>query len=85
MSSRQIWMLLRYTRWLLWLAWLAYCVEFVIHRPQYINAVGQLLLRTEVWMFGLPLAAVFVGCLELLMREKAGLSRQPDAKIGFGR
>src|SRR5262249_56701184 len=85
MSSRRLWLLLRYTRWLLWLVFLGLCLEFFIHRQEHLDTFGRLRLTTEEWMFGLPLAAVFVGCLELLLREKAGITRAPGQKVGFGR
>jgi hypothetical protein len=37
---------------------------------------GRLYLSTEVWMFFLPVAAVFVGFFELMMRDRAGITRQ---------
>jgi hypothetical protein len=36
-------------------------------------------------MFGLGLAAVAAGLLEMMMREKAGIKREPANKIGFDR
>jgi hypothetical protein len=75
MPLRRLWQLLRYTRWLLSLTFLGLSLEFVIHRQQHFDAFGHLSLADEVWMFGLPLAAVFVGCLELMIREKAGIAR----------
>jgi hypothetical protein len=84
-SARKLWSTIRYTRWLLWLAFLGYAVEFQIHRQQHMNLFGQLSPRTEVWMFGLALGAVTAGMLELLMRDKAGIKREPGHKIGFDR
>jgi hypothetical protein len=59
---------------------IAYNIEFMAHRPDHLNQFGHLLRGTEFWMFSLPVAAVFVGFFELMMREKAGLPRPP-----FGR
>ena len=84
-SAKGLWSLIRYTRWLLWLAFLAYSLEFVFHRAQHMNSLGQLLPTTEAWMFGLGLAAVATGLLELKMRETAGVKRAPENKIGFDR
>jgi len=74
---------LRYWRWLLWLAWLGFCLEFVINREQHIGPLGQLVLTTEVWMFGIPLAAVTIGLFDLMMRDMAGIKRESKDKIGF--
>jgi hypothetical protein len=46
---------------------------------------GRLYLSTEFWLFVLPLAAVFVGFLELMIRGKAGITRQKSAEIGLKR
>jgi hypothetical protein len=74
------WLFFRVLRWLLWLAAIAYNIEFMAHRPDHLNQFGHLLRGTEFWMFSLPVAAVFVGFFELMMRERAGLPRPP-----FGR
>jgi hypothetical protein len=83
-SATKFWSLTRYARWLLWLAFVAYSVEFWVHRQQHMY-LGQLLPTTEAWMFGLGLAAVAAGLLEMMMREKAGIKREPANKIGFDR
>src|SRR5262245_48935226 len=85
MSAKHIWVFLRYSRWLLWLAWLGYSIEFVIHRDQHMGAFNELSLRTEVWMFGIPLVAVLFGLLELMMRDMAGIKWEPKNPIGFDR
>jgi hypothetical protein len=85
MPLKSLWLFLRYTRWLVWLAFLGRSVEFVIHRQQHLDPFGRLVRTTELWMFALPLAAISIGCLELLVREKAGITRGPAGKIGLGR
>ena len=85
MSSKGLWLLLRYTRWLLSLAFLGLSLEFVIHRQQHFDALGHLSRTTEEWMFGLPLAAVFVGCVEMWVREIAGITRGTSQKADFER
>jgi hypothetical protein len=85
MWAKRFWSFLRYSRWLLGLGWLAFCAEFVIHRQQHLDPFGHLVPVTEFLMFSLPLAAVFAGCFELMMREKAGITRSRDSKVGLGR
>jgi hypothetical protein len=75
-----IWLFFRGLRWLVWLAAVGYYVEFFIHRPSHLNSFGHLLRTTEFWMFFLPVAGVFIGYCELMMRERANIPR-PD----FGR
>jgi hypothetical protein len=69
------WLFFRCLRWLLWLGAVAYYIEFSLHRSNHLNQFGQLLLTSEVWMFGLPIAALFAGYLELMMRERTGRPR----------
>jgi hypothetical protein len=83
MSAAYAWLLFWYARWLLWLGTIGYSIEFLIHRPQHLNTFGNLYLTTEFWMFMLPLAAVFAGCFELMMRDRAGLPRPRPGQIGF--
>jgi hypothetical protein len=46
---------------------------------------GRLYLSTEFWMYFLPLAAVFAGFFELMMRGKAAITRQKREEIGLKR
>jgi hypothetical protein len=75
MSARQLWIFFRCTRWLLWLATLGYSIEFMMSRRHHMDEFGRLYLSTEFWMYFLPLAAVFAGSFELMMRGKAGITR----------
>jgi hypothetical protein len=85
MSARRLWIFFRYTRWLLWLATIGYSIEFLINRQHHMDAFGRLALTTEFLMFTLPLAAVFAGCFELMMRDRAGITRQKSDEIGLKR
>jgi hypothetical protein len=69
------WVTLRILRLGLWLAAGAYYVHFFMNRPDHLTPFGHLLRMTELWMFGLPMAAVFAGFLELMIRERAALPR----------
>jgi hypothetical protein len=71
------WLFFRILRWLLWLGSAAYYIEFFVHRPDHLNQFGNILITTEFWMFSLPVAAVFAGFFELMMRERTGLPRPP--------
>ena len=70
-----LWLFFRCLRWLLCLGAVAYCIEFYVHRSDHLNSFGHLLHTTEFCMFGIPLAVIFVGFLELMMREKSGIPR----------
>jgi hypothetical protein len=69
------WAIFRVLRWALWLATAAYYINFSIFRAEHLNSFGHLLPSTEAVMFLLPLAAVFMGHLEMMMRERAGVPR----------
>jgi hypothetical protein len=69
------WLVFRCLRWMCWIATAGYLVEFQLHRGDHLSGFGQLLPSTEFWMFGLPLAAVFIGFFELMARERAGVDR----------
>jgi hypothetical protein len=69
------WQLLRVARWALWIAFFAYCFYVHAYHDALVNQFGHLSLGIEVTIFGLANAAVFVGLLEMMMRERAGISR----------
>jgi len=75
MTSKTVWLLFRVVRIGLWLATVAYYARFAMNRQEFLTAFGHLQTTTEMWMFGLPLAAIFMGFMELMMRERAGLPR----------
>jgi hypothetical protein len=62
-----------------------YSIEFMVHRHDHMDAFGRLYLTTEALMFALPVAAVFAGCFELMMRDRAGITRQKGDQIGLKR
>jgi hypothetical protein len=74
-TAATAWLLFRGLRWLLWLGTIAYYAEFLSNPQDHLTPFGHLLVTTELWMFGLPLAAVFMGFFEMMMRERAGLPR----------
>jgi len=74
-ATVRAWLFFRALRWVLWLGTVAYYGEFMMNRGDHLTPFGHLLTSTELWMFGLPLAAVFAGFFELMMRERAGLPR----------
>jgi hypothetical protein len=54
---------------------LAYGAEYLFHKEAHIDSFGHLLPSTELFMFGLPLVAVFIGLLAMIARERAGIVR----------
>jgi hypothetical protein len=81
MTARTAWYALRGLRWLLWVAFLGYALLYWLNPQGYHDQFGHLLLSAEVVMYALPVAAVFVGFLEMMMREKAGVLRAPPQAL----
>ena len=71
------WQAARILRWAFWLAFLAYSVYFVSDRTQHFNSFGQLKHHAEAVLFGLPLAAVVAGFMELLFRARVSGDMAP--------
>ena len=71
----RLWMAVRIFRWLLIPIYIGYLIEFSINRPSHLDWRGLLLLSTETVMFGVPLLFVFVGLMETMIRDKAGVPR----------
>ena len=78
------WLASRIVRWGMWGATGAYYVLFFLNRPDYLTQFGHLQTKTELWMFGLPLSAVFSGFLELMLRERAGVARPAPGRNWTG-
>jgi hypothetical protein len=83
MSARQAFLLFRFSKWLFSLATIALYVEYLLDTSRHVNSFGHLLPLTEILMFGLPLAAVFAGCFEMMMRERADIPRPTIGQIRF--
>ena len=78
------WLFFRLLRWALLIASAAYYIEYTVHRSDHVNSFGQLLNSTEFWMFGLPIAAMTAGLLELAAREKTGRPRPAFGRNWLG-
>ena len=65
-----LWRFTRILRWLLWVGFFGFCLYFVYDRAPHLTQFGHLKHSAEIFMFGLPLAAVFAGFFELMFRER---------------
>jgi hypothetical protein len=74
---KAMWMLTRIVRWLLWLTFLAYSLHYVVDKASHVDQFDHLLITTEMMFFGLSLAAMFAGFIELMFRDRAGIVRKP--------
>jgi hypothetical protein len=70
-----LWMAIRIFRWLLIPIYVAYLVAFWIDRSSYLDWRGLLSLSTEAVMFGIPVLFMFLGLMEIMIREKGGIPR----------
>jgi hypothetical protein len=71
------WQSMRAVRWLLWVSFFAYCLHYMLYSASHLDHFGHLFLSTEIAMYGLSLAAVIAGLLELMLRDKAGIVKSP--------
>jgi len=77
------WLVMRALRWLLWIAFFGYCLHYLLYSSKHLDHFGHLYLSTEIAMYGLSLAAVFAGLLELMLRDKAGITRTSPPAQGL--
>jgi hypothetical protein len=73
-----IWRVLRVARWTLWLSVLAVFSYFVADREALFTPFGQLKPSVELFLFGIGAAPAIVGLFEMMMRDRAGVTRMPD-------
>jgi hypothetical protein len=81
MKAATGWVICRILRWALWLASIAYYCYVWSDLQSHLNQFNNLLPTTEALLFGLPMAAVFMGLLELMMRERAALPRPTFSRV----
>jgi len=70
-----IWLFFRLLHWAVWILFLGFSFYFPLDRAPHLNSFGHLLPKTELFMFGPALVAIFAGFFEVMMREKTGLPR----------
>jgi hypothetical protein len=73
-----IWLFFRAVRWVSWITFLGWSFYYWLDPAPHLTSFLQLHHSTEAVWFGSAIAAIFSGFLELMMRERAGLSR-PNA------
>jgi hypothetical protein len=73
--ATKLYAMLRATRWASWLFYLLYCIYFLSDRKPHLDQFGHLILSTELALYGIPVFAIFVGFLEMMTRERAGLAK----------
>jgi len=74
-SAAKMYVVFRALRWLSWIAYILYSIAFIVDRSSHLDHFGNLLVTTELIMFGLPVAAVFLGFFEMMTREMAGFAK----------
>ena len=75
MTRVTMWQGARALHWILWIAFFAFCIYVRVNRASILTILQQLPQSVELTMYGLAVAAVFAGFLEMMMRERAGLAR----------
>jgi hypothetical protein len=71
MAWRAAYRSVRIIKWLLWISVIVFSIYFMRDRTPHMGALGSLTHQAEAFLFGLPLAAVMVGLLELMLRDRA--------------
>jgi hypothetical protein len=62
---------MRALKWLLWASFVGHSLYFMYDRAPHLTQFGHLTNATAFAMFGLSMAAVIAGLLELMLRDKA--------------
>jgi hypothetical protein len=62
---------MRLMKWLLWIGFVGHSLYFMYDNTPHLDSFGHLTVKTELVMFGLPLAAVIAGLLPLMFRDRA--------------
>ena len=75
MNAIAAWLFFRLVRWLGWIVFFGWSAYFAWDRTPHLNQFNHLLPYCEEIWFGAALVALFAGFAELMMRERAGLSR----------
>ena len=76
-----LWLLVRALRWLAWIGFFAYSMHFAAYRDSHVDSFSRLLPTTEAALFGFGLGALFLGFIELMLREWAGLDRPQFGRL----
>ena len=71
----RLWMAIRVFRWLLVPIYAAYLIAFLADRSSYLAWNGHLSHSTEAVMYGIPILFMFLGLMEIMVREKGGIPR----------
>jgi hypothetical protein len=69
------WLFVRALRWAAWVYFFGFSFYFWLDRTPHLNSFGHLQHETEAKMFMPALIGMFAGFLELMLRERVGLSR----------
>ena len=56
--------------WLLWAAFIGFGIDFIANRAPHLNSMGHLKPHAEALMFALPVAAVVMGFIQLMVKER---------------
>lgn len=70
------WQAMRVLRWGLWIGAVAFYIYFYSNRAPHLTQFGHLKHSAEAFMFGLPIAAVIAGFLELMFKARIGGAKE---------
>jgi hypothetical protein len=81
-AAKVTWIVVRVLRYAMWIGFFCYSFYVSTFRASVVNQFGHLPPEFELPIFGLAMAAVTLGFLELMMRERAGIARPPYFSFG---
>ena len=70
-----LWLFFRALRWLAWISFFGMAIYIKTHVPAVLTSFGHLQLQFEVGLIATGNACIFLGFMELMMRERAGIPR----------
>lgn len=74
-TATSLWLFFRALRWLAWIVFFGWSIYYGMNRTPHLNSFGQLRLYASMMWFISGNFALFMGCMELMMRDRAGLAR----------
>lgn len=67
---KALWLTARVLTWALWIGFVLYGVYYMANPSPHHTSLGHLRPVTEAVMFGLPLAAIALGLVQLMIKER---------------
>lgn len=77
----RLYLFFRVLRWSAWIVFFGWSFFYSLDKQPFLNSFNQLKLGASMMFFIPGIIAMFAGCLELMMRDRAGLARPKLGEI----